>query len=328
MDPNLFLSAVVISIIAAAALWRMIKPGTVMWRGIAAAVGLAAFVGLLVNVGLVLIDEVRRPEAFFLVFSLIAVASAVRMITHDRPVYSALYFIMVVLSSAALFLLLQAEFMAFALVIVYAGAILITYMFVLMLAQQASDPDNEFGAAEYDINPREPAAASAVAFVMLALLSNMIYDGADALPTPPSPTEANLAMWRAIDEMPGKRTEVIRDVAPEAQVLFDETGDMVRFRDGEAYIEAIPPGSNRPEEIMLTEAQRPTNVELIGYDLIARFPVSLELAGVILLMAMYGAVILARRQIELSEDEVREAAGMARTSFEALESEATGGGAP
>ncbi len=36
--------------------------------------------------------------------------------------------------------------------------------------------------------------------------------------------------------------------------------------------------------------------------LVAEFPVSLELAGVILLMAMYGAVIFARRQIEVSEE--------------------------
>src|SRR4030095_6722893 len=87
----------------------------------------------------------ERPEFFFAVFSLIAIASAGRMITHNRPVYSALYFIMVVLSSAALFLMLQAEFMAFALVIVYAGAILITYMFVIMLAQQAPTDEQPAG---------------------------------------------------------------------------------------------------------------------------------------------------------------------------------------
>ena len=37
---------------------------------------------------------------------------------------------------------------------------------------------------------------------------------------------------------------------------------------------------------------------------------SLEVAGVILLMAMFGAVVLARRQIDLGEDELRVAAGM------------------
>ncbi|MCH8152621.1 MAG: hypothetical protein IH830_09650 [Planctomycetes bacterium] len=53
----------------------------------------------------------------------------------------------------------------------------------------------------------------------------------------------------------------------------------------------------------------PQNIEQVGLALIAKFPVSLELAGVILLMAMFGAVVLAQRQIELSEQEKRAAAG-------------------
>jgi hypothetical protein len=54
----------------------------------------------------------------------------------------------------------------------------------------------------------------------------------------------------------------------------------------------------------------PTNAQLVGWSLVATFPVSLEVAGVILLMAMFGAVVLARRQIDLGEDELRVAAGM------------------
>ena len=45
------------------------------------------------------------------------------------------------------------------------------------------------------------------------------------------------------------------------------------------------------------------NIRGVGVALIEAFPVSLELAGVVLTMAMFGAVILARRQIELTEDE-------------------------
>jgi len=53
-----------------------------------------------------------------------------------------------------------------------------------------------------------------------------------------------------------------------------------------------------------------SNVQLVGLDLVAKYPASLELAGVVLLMAMFGAVVLARRQIELGEDERRKAAGL------------------
>ena len=54
------------------------------------------------------------------------------------------------------------------------------------------------------------------------------------------------------------------------------------------------------------------NIRGVGVALIEAFPVSLELAGVVLTMAMFGAVILARRQIELTEDEKREASGLPR----------------
>ena len=65
-----------------------------------------------------------------------------------------------------------------------------------------------------------------------------------------------------------------------------------------------------PQTVRLPDSASPENIELVGLALIKKFPVSLELAGVILLMAMFGAVVLARRQIELSEDEKRMAAGM------------------
>ena len=87
--------------------------------------------------------------AYYYIFSFIAIAAAVRVITHSRPVYSALCFIIVVLASAGLLLVLSAEFMAFAMVIIYGGAILVTYMFVIMLASQ-NEPEHEDDQPEYD----------------------------------------------------------------------------------------------------------------------------------------------------------------------------------
>lgn len=199
------------------------------------------------------------PGVFFYVFSAIAIAAAVRMITHSRPVYAALYFVMVVLSSAALFLLLEAEFLAFALVIVYAGAILITYLFVLMLAQQAPQPGDETAQPDYDVVPREPAAAVTVGFVMLALLGDAIFQGVLDLEPPAEPT---------------------------ARVIVED-----------GSIDVIPIGEPGPLV--------PENIERVGLALVGDFPVSLELAGVILLMAMYGAVVLARRQMEMSQGVTR-----------------------
>jgi hypothetical protein len=59
----------------------------------------------------------------------------------------------------------------------------------------------------------------------------------------------------------------------------------------------------------------PGNTSHVGWSLVASFPASLELAGVILLMAMFGAVVLARRQVEHAEQELAEAMGVGRGDY-------------
>jgi NADH:ubiquinone oxidoreductase subunit 6 (subunit J) len=104
------------------------------------------------------------PEAvLFYAFSGFAVVSAGLMITLTNPVHAALSFAMVVLSTCGLFLLLAAPFLMAATIIVYAGAIIVTFLFVIMLAQQ-------FGSSSADQRSREPFLASLAGFVLLAAL--------------------------------------------------------------------------------------------------------------------------------------------------------------
>lgn len=65
----------------------------------------------------------------------VTVAAAVGTITMRSPVYCAIWFAVALLATAGLFLLQGAQFLSAATVIVYAGAILVTFLFVLMLAQ-------------------------------------------------------------------------------------------------------------------------------------------------------------------------------------------------
>src|SRR2546421_933286 len=125
---------------------------------------------------------------FFWIFSAIAIIGALRVVTHPKPVYSALYFILTVFASAGLFLLLWAEFMAAALVLIYAGAILVTYVFVIMLAAEAA-PSGAVPArrdlAEHDAVSREPILACAVGFALMGILLFVIFDKAQKLDRPP-----------------------------------------------------------------------------------------------------------------------------------------------
>ncbi|MCU0508933.1 MAG: NADH-quinone oxidoreductase subunit J [Anaerolineae bacterium] len=69
----------------------------------------------------------------FVVFALIAIVAAVGVIISRRPIYSALFLLLNFASLAALYIMLQAQFLAAVQVIVYGGAIVVLFLFVVML---------------------------------------------------------------------------------------------------------------------------------------------------------------------------------------------------
>ena len=75
----------------------------------------------------------------FLIFALIAVVCAINVVVQTHPISSALSLIGVMGSLAVLYLLLGAEFIAAAQVIVYAGAIMVLFIFVIMLLNAGAE---------------------------------------------------------------------------------------------------------------------------------------------------------------------------------------------
>lgn len=197
------------------------------------------------------IGEAFDGRAFFVLFSLVAIVAAVRVVTHPKPIYCALYFVLVVLAVAALCLLALAEFLGAALVIVYAGAILVTYVFVIMLTQQQeTDPANLTG--------REPLAAVTLGFLLSAAVVQAMAS-ADFV----SKTAA---------------TGVLAGVTESREPLIA--------------------ASTRPEQSPPAGDEAPGNVRLIGETMMTTYVLAVETAGVLLLVALVGAVGLARKRIE------------------------------
>lgn len=182
---------------------------------------------------------------YFWIFSVIALAGAIRVITHKIPVYSALYFVLTVFASAGLFLLLWAEFMAAALILIYAGAILITYVFVIMLAAEASNKKASDVALEHDAIAREPVVACAVGFALMGVMLFVIFDRMHD-----SQNNANVAM--TIYKAPPK--------APEPKIVSGPTQEL-------------------------------------GEYLFKHQMINLELAGLLLTIAMVGAIVIAKRKL-------------------------------
>src|SRR3954470_2467444 len=130
--------------------------------------------GLLLAVGgadwLVYQLNTSGPSAqrlLFAAFATAAILAAMLMITNRNPVYSALWFALATLAVCGLFLMQSAPFLAAATVIVYAGAIVVTFVFVIMLAQQS-------GATVYDQRSRQPFLATIFAVLLLGGLMAML----------------------------------------------------------------------------------------------------------------------------------------------------------
>jgi NADH-quinone oxidoreductase subunit J len=207
-------------------------------------------------------------DVYFWLFAAIAIIGAIRVITHPKPVYSALYFVLTVMASAGLFVLMWAEFMAAALVLIYAGAILVTYVFVIMLAAEAH-PESAAGRpmheqlAEHDAISREPIAASAVAFALLGILLFVIFDHAQPLNRTSSPQTSSMGF--------GWNTPI--------QAEFGVPRD-------------IPPAATQPAGFVPQGGTQQLGAYLFDKQL-----VNLELAGLILTVAMVGAIVIARKRV-------------------------------
>lgn len=72
-------------------------------------------------------------EVLFYAFATVLIASALGVIVSRNPVYSALSLVLAFFTSAALWLLIEAEFLAIVLVLVYVGAVMVLFLFVVMM---------------------------------------------------------------------------------------------------------------------------------------------------------------------------------------------------
>lgn len=169
---------------------------------------------------------------FFYLFSAAAVASAIMVIMARNPVHAVLFLILTFFSAAGLFILLNAEFLAMLLVIVYVGAVAVLFLFVVMML------DVDFAALKAGFITNAPLGLL-VGGAVLAMLIAVV--GLNAYPTAP----------------PG---------LPAAPVPDANSGL--------------------------------TNTEALGRVLYTQYVYFFQAAGLILLVAMVGAIVLTLRQKE------------------------------
>lgn len=244
--------------------------------------------------------ELGGMSVYFWLFSAVALFASVRVITHTKPVYSALYFVLTVFATGGLFVLLWAEFIAAALVLIYAGAILITYVFVIMLASE-SLTGGVGGKADLvsdtDGVARDPFWASLTGFAVTGLLIFLVFDKSAALDRRddanrllPGQVEWSQAAWGngqvpttwRSDSVTGKYRLEIQESTP---------------ADGSQQVSAAGVSSltNTYIDPNLGSAQG------LGVELLENQALNVQLAAIILTVAMVGAITLARRRVIVAQ---------------------------
>ena len=253
LSPGVLLAAAVTS--AAASLWLLLPRGSentaARWLGmLLGAAALAGFIATGRRLGSL------GEDAVFLTVSLVAVISGAATIVTRSPVYAAIWFAMALTGVAGVLLVLGAQFLGVATIVVYAGAILVMFLFVLMLAQPS-------GLAPYDRVSSEPLLSAVAGAVLLGLLTLSI----GRLSAEPAACCAVPSRTAAVTEEPLRSTPLATDPMAAIDPLADD------------------------------------QIARLGAELFGRHLLSVEVAGLLLLVALIGAVaVVSRGEAALEAD--------------------------
>jgi NADH-quinone oxidoreductase subunit J len=170
-------------------------------------------------------------QFLFYLFALIAIVCGLMMVTRSNPVASALWLIGTFFALAAIYTLLGAFFIGIIQILVYAGAIMVLFLFVIMLLNLGNDFEPDFRGMVWKV------VAGGSGLVLLALLATM---------------------W----------------------------SDPIR-----------PLGLEAGPAALATQMAEHGAVGAIGVPMFLEFGVHLQVTGILLLVAVVGAVVLAKRHV-------------------------------
>ena len=84
-------------------------------------------------------NDMNIDTALFYIFSAVLLFASFRVITARSPVYAALFLVLAFFNAACIWMLLRAEFLAIVLVLVYVGAVMVLFLFVVMMLDVGSE---------------------------------------------------------------------------------------------------------------------------------------------------------------------------------------------
>lgn len=284
-------------LLGAVSLWLIVPRGRVpRWQR--AIGGIAGVVALGIAAAQMPIVPDIGDHILFWLLAAITVLAAAAMISVRNPVYSAIWFAQSLLGTASLFLFQGAQFLGVATIVVYAGAIVVMFLFLIMLAQ----PD---GHEYYDrITWGAPAAlvsAIAGAAVVLVLTTSLLgyYKTQRDLRSRVVVIVTKHTEFKAEDI---RAVRLHRSEAGEFQpTLIISANTQLTLKEAEmreilvavAKFSGEPPGTHiNVHHLDDHGTQAKAHVATLGGVLFSKYLIAVELAGTLLLVALVGAVAI------------------------------------
>jgi NADH:ubiquinone oxidoreductase subunit 6 (subunit J) len=210
-------------------------------RGRSVAGGIAALLAAAAVFGAWLHESFGKPApdavgtVLFYLFAAGAVTFGTVLVVQRNPSRGAIAFAFVILSTCGLFLLLAAPFLMAATIIVYAGAIIVTFLFVLMLSHQQ-------GPSDENDRTREPLLGSLAGFAFAGLVLFALHQQAAATPLAspePSLVEDREKLERVAAQLAEVQARLDADPRPTNAELAKSFGEIEDELDA---VVGVPPG--------------------------------------------------------------------------------------
>ncbi len=129
----------------------------------------------------------------FYLFAAVLLFAAFRVITARNPVYAALYLVLAFFQAAAVWILLRAEFLAISLVLVYVGAVMVLFLFVVMML------DINMDSIRQNFWKHFPLAASVGALIALEMAA-VLMGGFRVTDEPKAPAAVAQVAGQAVEQ--------------------------------------------------------------------------------------------------------------------------------
>jgi NADH-quinone oxidoreductase subunit J len=134
----------------------------------------------------------------FILLAIIALASALSMLLSRSAIYSALFLVLNFVTIAILYLVLNAPFLFVTQITIYAGAIMVLFLFVIMLLGA-----EQVGRDEVDVSSWQRPLSILLAVALLAVFATVVFSGGEAsavgpeAPIPAGPVEIGLKLFES-----------------------------------------------------------------------------------------------------------------------------------